>query len=446
VLDSFGGPAILSRLTPVFMRILWCLAATVWLSVQAQELETRPADPAFARFQPLKAPEPTGLLLKPGDRLAIVGDSITEQRQYSRLMETYLTACRPDLRVTVRQYGWSGETAEGFKKRMAQDCLRFQPTIATTCYGMNDHRYMPFDAANGQWYRDNQQAIVRAFKEAGARVVLGSPGCVGPKVPWSKASAEDMNLNLCELRNLDLKLAQEEQVAFADVFWPMLTLGWQASQQYGTNFLLAGKDSVHPGWSGQVVMASAFLQALGLDGDLGTFTVDLRGNSARADGQHEVISFQDGRLTLRSRQYPYCAPAGELSDDNSIRAGLALTKFNDRFNRLRLVVENAPAERYRLTWGKESKEFTAAQLRAGINLAAEFSVTPFDAAFTQVDEAVGRKQAYETRQIKTLFHGEEGKADIEATVALTERTRAPLAQEIQDRFQPVTHTLELTPL
>ncbi len=429
------------------MRILWCLTVVAWFgTVQAQELESRPSDPAFARFQPLKTPEPKGLLLQSGDRLAIIGDSITEQRLYSRMMETYLTVCRPDLRVTVRQYGWGGETAEGFKGRMAQDCLRFQPTIATTCYGMNDHRYMPFDAANGQWYRDNQQAIVRAFKQAGARVVLGSPGCVGPKVPWSKASAEDMNVNLCELRNLDLKLAQEEGVAFADVFWPMLTLGWQASQQYGTNFLLAGKDSVHPGWSGQVVMASAFLQALGLDGDLGTFTVDLRGNSARAQGQHEVMSFQDGRLTLRSRQYPYCAPAGELSDDNSIRAGLALAKFQDRFNRLRLVVENAPAERYRLTWGKESKEFTAAQLKAGINLPAEFGVTPFEAAFTQVDEAVGRKQAYETRQIKTLFHGEEGKTDIEATVALTERTRAPLAQAIQDRFQPVTHTLELTPL
>ncbi|MBN8248612.1 MAG: hypothetical protein J0L84_14380, partial [Verrucomicrobia bacterium] len=139
----------------------------------AQELEPRPDGAAFEKFSPRKAPEPAGLLLKPGDRLAIIGDSITEQRMYSRILETYLAACRPDLRVTVRQYGWGGETAEGFTRRMTNDCLRFQPTIATTCYGMNDHRYTRYDEANGRWYRDNQQAIVRAFNAAGARVVLG---------------------------------------------------------------------------------------------------------------------------------------------------------------------------------------------------------------------------------------------------------------------------------
>ena len=61
----------------------------------------------------------------------------------------------PELAITARQYGWSGETAEGFKKRMVQDCLRFKPTIATLCYGMNDHRYKPYDEATAKWYREN---------------------------------------------------------------------------------------------------------------------------------------------------------------------------------------------------------------------------------------------------------------------------------------------------
>jgi len=41
-----------------------------------------------------------------GDRLAICGDSITEQKQYSRIMEDYLTMCVPELGVSVRQFGW----------------------------------------------------------------------------------------------------------------------------------------------------------------------------------------------------------------------------------------------------------------------------------------------------------------------------------------------------
>ena len=122
--------------------ILLCLAGgnLVWAGVPEQ-------------FKPAPAPSPQGLLLKKGDRLAICGDSITEQKMYSRLIEDYLTACTPELKVTVRQFGWGGERADGFLTRMTNDCLRFKPTIATTCYGMNDHGYRPFEPGIGEDYR-----------------------------------------------------------------------------------------------------------------------------------------------------------------------------------------------------------------------------------------------------------------------------------------------------
>ena len=189
---------------------------------------------------------------------------------------------------------------------------------------------------------------------------------------------------------------------------------------------------------------AAFLKALGLDGDLGAFTLDLGAGKATATGGHEVVSFTDGELTAKSGRYPFCAPPAELKDDNSLRSGMALTDFNERFNRLRLVVRNAPAKSYSVAWGGETKTFTADQLAAGINLPAEFAKTPFDDAFKAVDAAVAKKQSYETKQIKSLFHGEEGAVDMDATVALTEKARAPLAAAIRTAFVPVTHTLKLT--
>jgi hypothetical protein len=51
------------------------------------------------------------LVLKKGDRVAIAGDSITEQKQYSKFMELYLLACVPELELTMFQFGWSGERA-----------------------------------------------------------------------------------------------------------------------------------------------------------------------------------------------------------------------------------------------------------------------------------------------------------------------------------------------
>lgn len=420
-----------------------CLAPA--LRAETPPLLAKPADPFFAKFAPVQAPAPSGLLLKPGDRLAICGDSITEQRMYSRLIETYLLACVPDLRITTRQFGWSGETAEGFRRRMTNDCLRFHPTIATTCYGMNDHRYQPYNEEVAQWYRSHQAAIVDAFQAAGARVVLGSAGCVGRMPSWVKSATgtvEDLNLNLCQLRNQGIELAAEKGVAFADVFWPMFTAGFTGREKFGPDFAIAGKDGVHPDWAGHAVMAYAYLKALGLDGDLGTILVDLATGRPNATGGHEVNSFADGTLTVTSRRYPFCA-AGEPDKDNSIRAAMALIPFNEDLNRLKLVVLGAPAGGCKITWGNTTKAYSASQLAAGINLAADFPVNPFSEPFAKVDNAVAAKQAYETRQIKTLFHGDEGHADMAGTVALTEKVRQKFVDAIPAPLPAVRHTIRI---
>src|SRR5437660_12805222 len=159
------------------------LALSLCLAAEAQQVA-----PELQKLKPAKAPPVTGLYLKPGDRLAICGDSIAEQKMYSRIMEDYLTMCVPDLEVTVRQYGWSGERAPGFLARMTNDCLRFKPTIATTCYGMNDHEYRPYEDRICQTYRSSSMAVIEAFKTHGVRVIQGSPGGVG-KIPfWVKSA------------------------------------------------------------------------------------------------------------------------------------------------------------------------------------------------------------------------------------------------------------------
>jgi lysophospholipase L1-like esterase len=422
-------------------------AALNAVNLLAADLESKPDDAHFAKFEPTKAPAPTGLLLQPGDRLAIIGDSITEQRMYSRIIETYLTVCVPDLKITARQFGWSGETAEGFLHRMTNDCLRFRPTIATLCYGMNDHHYRAYDESNGQWYCSNYTAVARSLKNSGARVVLGSPGCIGKVPPWavnSHATAEDMNLDLCQFRNIDIDITAQEQIHFADVFWPMFTGDFTARQKYGADYALAGKDGVHPDWAGHLVMAYAFLKAMGLDGNLGVITVDLGSGRATASSGHAIDSFANNIVTLTSSRYPFCA-GGALDANNSIRSGMTLVPFNPELNRLTLMVKGGSAENYAVTWGDETHDYSAAQLAGGVNLADDFVANPFSAAFAKVDAAVAEKQSYETRQIKDLFHGPEGRVDADVTAALTEKVRRPLADAIAAAFVPVAHTIRIQP-
>jgi len=53
-----------------------------------------------------------------------------------------------------------------------------------------------------------------------------------------------------------------------------------------------------------------------------------------------------------------------------------------------------------MTWGGQSRTYSAVQLSRGVNLAADFPDNPFADSFNRVDRAVAAKQAYETRQVK----------------------------------------------
>lgn len=445
------SPSLMKRLSCCFRPLaLIALLPLLHLTVRAADYEVKPNDPYFEKFNPILAPAPGPLLLQTGDRLAIVGDSITEQRRYSRIMETYLTVCAPQLKITVRQVGWSGETAEGFRRRMESDCLRFKPTVATFAYGMNDSKYRPYDETNGQWYASNYTAIAQAFKAAGVRVVLGTPGSLGTLHVTRAANGgtlEERNLNLCAMRNLDIGIAQSEEVRVADVFWPMLKAAHEGELRYGTTnkaFALPGPDGLHPNWSGHLVMAHCFLKTLGLDGDIGTFTVDFRGGHAEASAGHKVDSFANGELAVTSERYPFC-DGGATNDTATIRAGMSLIPFNKELNRLTLVVKNVGAARCRVIWGGTTNSYTSEQLATGINLADDFAVNPFSQAFKKVDDAVAVKQAYETQQIKVAMHSAQAQTNMTAVLARTEAERGPLVQAITAAFVPVRHVLKLTP-
>jgi lysophospholipase L1-like esterase len=445
-----------------FLAVLFLgLAATF-----ADQLEPKPNDPYFAPFNPLVAPVPTGLRLKNGDRLAICGDSITEQKKYSRIIEDYLTMCVPQLQITTRQYGWSGEKAPGFLARMTNDCLRFHPTIATTCYGMNDFQYQPYQDQIGQVYADSQTAIVDSFKANGVRVILGSAGSVGKIPRWAPKMDDtllDLNLSLCQFRNLDIGIARKEDVGFADVFWPMLTAEFTAQKEYRPDYALNGNDGVHPGWAGHIVMAYAYLKAMGLDGHIGTFTVNLKRNKMRVSAGHHLVSAKDSTFVIESSRYPFCpCTAGptaaeypacsqtDLGDDQTILSGMSLVPFNQDLNRLMLIAKNATAQNYTVTWGDDRKTFTADQLTKGINLAAEFPHNPFTDAFAKVDAAVAAKQAFETDEIKNRFEDqhehltrEEINARTEKAVGSAEQTHDSLAADVKAAFVPVTYTLKI---
>jgi lysophospholipase L1-like esterase len=400
-------------------------------------------------------------ILPSGAHLAIVGDSITEQKLYSRYMEAYLLACAGRADMQIFQFGWGGETASGFAGRLANDLASFQPTVATTCYGMNDGQYRPYADDIGQNYEANMRKVVTGLQKLGVQtVVLGSPGAVDTHyfvrqnfAPLS--GADGYNRNLATLRDIDQRLAAELGQSFADVHKPMIDAMAKAKAALGDDYDVCGRDGLHPGPNGHLVMAYAFLRALGCDGRIGEITIDMTGQPAASAG-HTILSSSTGQAQVESTRYPFCFDGGPKSSDGT-RSIAPFFPFNQELNVFTLRVKNLDAPKANVTWNTESREFTREQLAAGVNLTAEFTSTPFDSQFRKVLDAVAAKQNFETAMIKsfvTNFRRFDKEAQNDPVLAQAFKTaeqrlmagRAELEAAVHQAIVPVKHTLLVTPL
>lgn len=403
--------------------------------------------------------------LQPKARVAIVGDSITEQKLYSKYVESWLLACSgvPDLRVM--QFGWGGETAGGFANRADNDLAVFDPDIVTLCYGMNDGGYQPWRSEIGTAYEANMRRILDRLSALGVKsVVVGSPGAVDTnffrpgQTMADKPAHVAYNDNLAHLRDIDRSLATEKGQRFADVHAAMVDAMAKANGALGPKYDVCGGDGFHPGPNGQLLMAYAFLKGLGVDGSIGEITVDLAANAAKGTPGQKVAGVKkDGAVAaveVSSTRWPFCFE-GDANSSGGTRSILPFVPFNDDLNRYLLRVGGLKTPAAKVTWGAETKTFTKDQLAAGVNLAAEFPHTPFDEPFAHFQAAVAEKQNFETfmiKQIVTDFRlipdiASDTQAQAAAKVLsdkLMKRWEA-LDQTARERLVPVNFTIRIEP-
>ena len=109
-------------------------------------------------------------LIRDGDRVVFLGDSITEQRLYTTYIEAYTVTRYPQWNVTFRNVGWGGDTSwlrqrahpdekalfaadadqqqsmvnDAVKRGLERDVLPLRPTVVTIKFGMNDLLSPPF--------------------------------------------------------------------------------------------------------------------------------------------------------------------------------------------------------------------------------------------------------------------------------------------------------------
>jgi hypothetical protein len=137
----------------------------------------------------ISAQEP---LLKPNDRVALLGGTFVERMQSSGGLEAVLQTRRPDWKLSIRNLGWSGDDVHGTARkvfgdagkgfqRLLQDVQTADPTVVIVAYGFSE-------ASDGAEAVDKFQAglqkLVAKLLDQERRVILVAPIAMsGYRVP-----------------------------------------------------------------------------------------------------------------------------------------------------------------------------------------------------------------------------------------------------------------------
>jgi lysophospholipase L1-like esterase len=200
---------------------------------------------------------PAQLLVKPGDKISFMGDSITQQGGYVRLTDYVLKTDYPDLKATVFNAGIGGQKAENMEPRFVHDMhLVDKPAFCFISVGINDvwHRVgAPIDPAVLEAYKGNVIKMVDEAQAAGATAVLLTPTLI-----YEDLNSEG-NKRLVAFVDAEKQIATDKKAVLVDLHQMFITA--EAAKPAG---LRLTADGVHMNAYGDAIMAYGVLRALGV--------------------------------------------------------------------------------------------------------------------------------------------------------------------------------------
>ncbi|GEM_PF-541697 len=306
----------------------------------------------------------TNFVLRHGDRIVFLGDSITEQQLYTNYVEAYLASRYPERKLTFFNAGWGGDTAPGGCARLDRDVLALKPDVVTICYGMNDGGYCPMKPEVRDAFVTGMRELVSRLKAAGVRVVLLTPGMVDASVNPDLRKIEYNMRSLRVLADEVLALAAAEQLPVADLHTLMNEVDVAAKAADPAFCMIP--DSVHPDPAGHLVMAFGLLQALGVPPRHEEVTVDLA--TSRATGTSE-IGIKHVRHTRKGDAVEVRLDRIPFFVETAARKVLPVLPFQETYNEVKLRVTGIAQKRAYIRMGAaRSASVPREDLEKGVNL------------------------------------------------------------------------------
>lgn len=221
---------------------------------------------ALGAAAPALAAAPGGAtsFLRPGDRWAFTGDSITHYDLYRQALERVQRHFHPEAPVTLLQGGIPGATTAA-----KQDTAAQAPTVVSIMLGMNNYinsnvRFGADTRPALDAYRTDMLAKVEACRAAGAQVVLLSPTLTDERFEHGIFELRGGARFLAECAGILREIAAGREGVF---YLPVQEEFEAFEQTLGRNQILR-HDGVHPSALGQYQIARTLWRHLNLAGPM----------------------------------------------------------------------------------------------------------------------------------------------------------------------------------
>lgn len=315
--------------------------------------------------------------LKDGDTVVFYGDSITERRLYSSLIEAYALTRFPKLHVRFVHSGWGGDTVAGgaggsLELRLQRDVIAYRPTVVTILLGMNDGRYRALDETTCSDFTTGYEKLIKILKAALPNVHLTlletSPYDDITRPPQFPGG---YNSVLTRFGQFVRALGEREKALVVDlnaaVAGPLTAVNAK-DPSAAREFI---PDRVHPGPAASLLMAEALLKAWNAPAIVAEAAIDAESETAEHTVRTEVHAITRTAGTLSWTQNDAALPFPLDWQDGPVSVAAYASGFIPALDDQPLRVRNLKSGSYILKIdGQEIAVYSAEQFASTVNLSS----------------------------------------------------------------------------
>jgi lysophospholipase L1-like esterase len=326
------------------------------------------------------------------DRVVFIGDSITFAGTYHSCIQVFYATRFPERNVFCYNAGIGGDTASGAARRSSvsgkgawqSDVRMYKPTAAVVMLGMNDvgRSFLDFktkdelvanNAERLETYRRDYAVLLDHLEALGLKRILlikSSPYDQTQVNPKAKTNLYKFGVGLNDaLVALGKEVLEPEAIrrgySLYDFNTPMLEINAE-QQKSDPAFSIIGRDRVHPGADGNMIMAYSFLKSQNAESKIAELLFDVREkemiHTCNCSASKLEISEDVIRFEYMAKSLPFPRSLYEKVSH--------LIPFEAEFNQEILRVQGLKDGCYTLCMdGVDVGRFPSESLAEGINLA-----------------------------------------------------------------------------